>query len=131
MSYLEELLPEFRKGAKIRQVDWSKGTYIHIVDNGIFDQGYHTFELEVEDFNSPFWELYKEPMGREITKKRRFSVYLNATADVSATITVNADNKEEAKKLAIDKVSTCDWDVDDVATSFIEVVYIGEEQDED
>ena len=61
MSYLEELLPEFRKGAKIRQVDWSKGTYIHIVDNGIFDQGYHTFELEVEDFNSPFWELYKDP----------------------------------------------------------------------
>lgn len=73
----------------------------------------------------------EEPMGREITKKRRFSVYLNATADVSATITVNADNKEEAKKLAIDKVSTCDWDVDNVATSFIEVVYIGEEQDED
>lgn len=59
--YLEEVLPEFRKGAKIRQVDWSKGTYIHIVDNGIFDQGYHTFELEVEDFNSPFWELYQDP----------------------------------------------------------------------
>lgn len=61
MSYLEELLPEFRKGAKIRQVDWTKGTYIHIVDNDIFDQEYHTFELEVEDFNSPFWELYKDP----------------------------------------------------------------------
>lgn len=61
MAYLEELLPEFRKGAKIRQVDWTEGTYIHIIGNGIFDQGYHTFELEVEDFNSPFWELYKDP----------------------------------------------------------------------
>lgn len=62
MAYLEELLPEFRKGAKIRQVDWTEGTYIHIIDNGIFDQGYHTFELEVEDFNSPFWEFYQKPI---------------------------------------------------------------------
>lgn len=28
MSYLEELLPEFRKGAKIRKEDWSNGSYI-------------------------------------------------------------------------------------------------------
>lgn len=74
------------------------------------------------------WGMDKE---REITKKRRFSVYLNATADVSATITVNAENEEEAKELAIDKVSNCDWDVDDVATSSIEVLDISEEENED
>ena len=28
MSYLEELLPEFRKGAKIRCSDWEKDKYI-------------------------------------------------------------------------------------------------------
>lgn len=74
------------------------------------------------------WGMGKE---REITKKRKFSVYLNATADVSATITVKAETKEEAKDLAIDKVSNCDWDVDDVATSSIEVLYVCEEEDED
>ena len=74
------------------------------------------------------WGMGKE---REITKKRKFSVYLNATADVSATITVNAETEEEAKDLAIDKVSNCDWDVDDVATSSIEVLDVSEEEDED
>ncbi len=131
MSYLEELLPEFKKGAKIRRKDWRDGKYIKL--SGVYakDEYGDVYFIEPNEITADDWELYEEPMGREITKKRRFSVYLNATADVSATITVNADNKEEAKKLAIDKVSTCDWDVDDVATSFIEVVYIGEEQDED
>lgn len=29
MSYLEELLPEFRKGAKIRQTNWSERDKTH------------------------------------------------------------------------------------------------------
>lgn len=127
---------EFRKGAKIRRKDWRDGKYIKL--SGVYakDEYGDVYFIEPNEITADDWELYEEPMGREITKKRRFSVCLNATADVSATITVNADNKEEAKKLAIDKVSTdkvstCDWDVDDVATSFIEVIYIGEEQDED
>lgn len=74
------------------------------------------------------WGMEKE---REITKKRKFSVYLNATADVSATITVNAETEEEAKELAKDKVSDYDWGVDDVATSSIEVLDVCEEEDED
>ena len=74
------------------------------------------------------WGMGKE---REITKKRKFSVYLNATAEVSATITVNAENEEEAEELAIDKVSSCDWDVDDVATSSIEVLDVSKKDDED
>ena len=38
MSYLEELLPEFRKGAKIRSVLWSKNTFIYMKDNKILDE---------------------------------------------------------------------------------------------
>lgn len=30
MSYLEELLPEFRKGAKIRCKSWKAGEYIYV-----------------------------------------------------------------------------------------------------
>lgn len=71
---------------------------------------------------------------REITKKRKFSVYINATAEVSATITVNAENEEEAKELAKelakDKTSNCDWNVDDVATSSIEVFFVESCQDD-
>ncbi len=71
---------------------------------------------------------------REITKKRKFSVYINAIAEVSATITVNAENEEEAKELAKelakDKTSNCDWDVDDVADSTVEVFFVESCQDD-
>ena len=35
MSYLEELLPEFRKGAKIRLSSWSKDKFIVMRDKDI------------------------------------------------------------------------------------------------
>lgn len=65
MSYLEELLPEFRKGAKIRCVGWNKEKYIHIpnpkLGNVIDETGKVTtipFWYTIEDF----WELYQEPI---------------------------------------------------------------------
>ena len=38
MAYLEELLPEFRKGAKIRSHMWSKKAYIHFKDGKKLDE---------------------------------------------------------------------------------------------
>ena len=76
----------------------------------------------------PEWGMGKE---REITKKRKFSVYINAIAEVSAIITVNAENEEEAKELAKDKTSNCDWDVDDVDDSTVEVSFVESCQDDD
>ena len=40
MAYLEELLPEFRKGAKIRRKDWTDGDYLvfNTKDELIIDQ---------------------------------------------------------------------------------------------
>lgn len=61
MSYLEELLPEFRKGAKIRRKDWDKGKYI--VCNGTFvdnDLG-RVHSLTNSDIIGNVWELYQEP----------------------------------------------------------------------
>lgn len=62
MSYLEELLPEFRKGAKIRQKDWKKGEYICIKDDIVVDENgvYHN-EFYSEYLTSGEWELYQEP----------------------------------------------------------------------
>lgn len=54
MAYLEELLPEFRKGAKIRRKNWSKGRYISR-DGSC---GINLFEWDVI---ADDWELYKDP----------------------------------------------------------------------
>ena len=61
MSYLEELLPEFRKGAKIRRKDWDKGAYI--VCNGIFVENNlgRIYRLTNSDITGNVWELYKDP----------------------------------------------------------------------
>lgn len=103
MSYLEELLPEFRKGAKIRQVDWAKGTYIHIVDNGIFDQGYHTFELEVEDFNSPSWEFYEETDWQYIIAHKCFCWFWDAKYCKMCNILQKIDISTAGTKIYIDE----------------------------
>lgn len=62
MAYLEELLPEFRKGAKIRCTDWDDGEYICIKDDEIIDEdgAYHS-EFYIGYLKSDKWELYQEP----------------------------------------------------------------------
>ena len=62
MSYLEELLSEFRKGAKIRCKDWRKDEYIYYENGKIYGEDHiqinYTFSNDTI-FNK--WELYKEP----------------------------------------------------------------------
>ena len=53
MSYLEELLPEFRKGAKIRQKRWKDGAYIEQCGQGII---YHYVEIHEVDILADDWE---------------------------------------------------------------------------
>lgn len=74
MSYLEELLPEFRKGAKIRRKDWRDGKYIKL--SGVYakDEYGDVYFIEPNEITADDWELYEEPMGREITKKRRLKL---------------------------------------------------------
>lgn len=55
MSYLEELLPEFRKGAKIRRKGWlNQNQYYHLGDN-------FRLEMSKENIQSNDWEFYQEP----------------------------------------------------------------------
>ena len=62
MTYLEELLPEFRKGAKIRFSSWGKGQYICVKDGEVFDeQGRKIFNIGSTLILLGKWELYQEP----------------------------------------------------------------------
>lgn len=63
MSYLEELLPEFRKGAKIRQTNWDKGQYICIKYGAVVDEnGVYHKDFYDDYLFSDKWELYQEPI---------------------------------------------------------------------
>lgn len=62
MAYLEELLPEFRKGAKIRSSMWSKKAYIHLKDGKILDESGLPYTILAIAFHINDWELYQEPI---------------------------------------------------------------------
>lgn len=53
MSYLEELLPEFRKGAKIRCKYWAPDMFIQNIDDD---------DIDIEDLPRDDWEFYQEPI---------------------------------------------------------------------
>ena len=62
MSYLEELLPEFRNGAKIRRKDWRDGKYIKL--SGVYakDEYGDVYFIEPNEITADDWELYEEPI---------------------------------------------------------------------
>ncbi len=71
MSYLEELLPEFRKGAKIRQPNWSNGEYIYLDENGIvYDKMNKPFDFTNEELFAK-WEIYQELMDYDYIIKNK------------------------------------------------------------
>lgn len=57
------------------------------------------------------WGKGKE---REITKKRKYEVSLNAVAEVSAWTIVEAESEEDAKEIAKEKLkgNRSDWSID-------------------
>ena len=58
MSYLEELLPEFRKGAKIRCSDWANPRgYIRSVKGTIINEYNRIYALPDHDIISDKWEF--------------------------------------------------------------------------
>ena len=63
MAYLEELLPAFRKGAKIRLIGSRDGEYYYIKHNVIYNQN----GTPIKDFSlsiilADVWEFYQEPI---------------------------------------------------------------------
>ena len=72
MSYLEELLPEFRKGAKIRCKSWKAGEYICIDKKGsVMTEKGNVYILDYVDFDSEYWELYQEPIDWDYIIKNK------------------------------------------------------------
>ena len=61
MTYLEELLPEFRKGAKIRLSSWNKNKFIVMCDKDIVTNDNYDYPLSMSETLSNQWELYQEP----------------------------------------------------------------------
>ena len=71
MSYLEELLPEFRKGAKIRRKDWKKEQYLYFEGKDIWNEDDELVFFPGEDFTYDSWELYQEPIDYDYIIKNK------------------------------------------------------------
>lgn len=71
MAYLEELLPEFRNGAKIRSSMWSKKAYIHLKDGKILDESGLPYTILAIAFRINDWELYQEPIDWDYIIKNK------------------------------------------------------------
>lgn len=71
MSYLEKLMPEFRKGAKIRSSMWSKKAYIHLKDGKILDESGLPYTIPAIAFHINDWELYQEPIDWDYIIKNK------------------------------------------------------------
>lgn len=71
MAYLEELLPEFRKGAKIKRECWSLIKFVHIKDGKIVDEDGNHIDFSDEAFISNDWELYQEPIDWDYIVKNK------------------------------------------------------------
>lgn len=61
MAYLEELLPAFRNGAKIKRECWSLIKFVHIKNGKIVDDDGTHIDFSDEAFISNDWEFYNEP----------------------------------------------------------------------
>ena len=62
MSYLEELLPEFRKGAKIRRKHWASNAFIQNIDDD---------DIDIKDLYRDDWEFYQEPIDWDYVIKNK------------------------------------------------------------
>lgn len=62
MAYLEELLPEFRKGTKIRRKSWESTLYIEQQNREIKTNKGEILYLGLDYLNDDTWELYQEPI---------------------------------------------------------------------
>lgn len=71
MAYLEELLPEFRKGAKIRSSMWSKKAFIHLKDGKILDETGLPYTIPAIVFHINDWEFYQEPIDWDCIIKNK------------------------------------------------------------
>lgn len=72
MARIEELLPEFRKGARIRLSHWDEEIYIIQDKKGFIVDNQGTARLFYSDeLLSDKWELYKDPIDWDTVIKNK------------------------------------------------------------
>ena len=76
MSYLEELLPEFRNGAKIRRKDWGEKKYIKLCGLYAKDEYGDSYFLEPNELTADDWEIYQEPIDWDYIIKNKCLCWL-------------------------------------------------------
>ena len=107
MSYLEELLPEFRKGAKIRKSDWAKDEYIQLSyeDNNIIDCLHNKYEFWIDDFEDDNWALYQEPINWDYIIKNKCLCWFwdDDESEKTVSILINAEKDEYTPFLLYDE----------------------------
>lgn len=107
MSYLEELLPEFRKGAKIRKSNWAKDEYIQLSyeDNNIIDCLYNKYEFWIDDFEDDNWELYQKPIDWDYIIKNKCLCWFwdDDESEKTVSILINAEKDEYTPFLLYDE----------------------------
>lgn len=71
MAYLEELLPEFKKGIKIRRKPWREGRYIKLKGLYARDEYGNCYFLEPDEIAADDWEFYQEPIDWDYIIKNK------------------------------------------------------------
>lgn len=72
MAYLEKLLPEFRKGAKITKKEWDKKSYIYYKNGLIYDRNNQImYNFSAKALSYDGWELYQEPIDWDYIIKNK------------------------------------------------------------
>lgn len=73
MAYLEKLLPEFRKGAKIRRSNWPEGHCVKLDTNKEFtvDNNNKIYTIYAEELLADNWEFYQESIDFDYIIKNK------------------------------------------------------------
>lgn len=71
----EEVLPDLRKGIKVRRKSWNKGNYIVVKeDNLIVDENNYAIPFCIDDFSADDWEIFfiiaKKVKLRDLTEEQ-------------------------------------------------------------
>lgn len=106
MAYLEELLPEFRKGAKITNRSRDKSFFVQMrKDNGIVNSYGEHYSFDFSDFISDGWELYQKPINWDYIIKNKCLCWFwdDDESEKTVSILINAEKDEYTPFLLYDE----------------------------
>lgn len=106
MSYLEELLPEFRKGAKITKKEWGEKNYMYYKDGLIYDRNNQVmYNFSAQSLSCDDWEFYQEPINWDYVIKNKCLCWFwdDDESEKIVSILINAEKDEYTPFLLYDE----------------------------